>query len=311
MRSVARSNALKRKQMNRIFTNLRAKTFIFGLIFVFALFSQTTIFAQKKSSTVKIGNPKAEPPKTEMQGAVKVTQVDDAKLKEILKPKDGKPLLVNFWATWCDPCREEFPDLVKIENDYRGKLDVITVSLDEVSDINTEVPKFLSGMKAETVNYLLASEDESALIGSITKEWSGGLPFTILFNEKGEIIYFKQGKFKTDILKSEIDKLTNSATAEISNQQILKLPVTKEVFTYEKGLTDAKNDIANGKYMIKYYGLVPMASKEYSDKLKQKHGIEIIYNGCLVSSGEVEYGKGYNEISIAAIKKKFGEKVLE
>ena len=62
----------------------------------------------------------------------------------MLKRDNARPLLVNFWATWCDPCREEFPDLVKIDADFRRKgLDFITVSLDDLSEIKTEVPKFL------------------------------------------------------------------------------------------------------------------------------------------------------------------------
>src|SRR5688572_3558066 len=92
-------------------------------------------------------------------GAVKpgspvVTRINTLGLKKLLKPQ-GKPLLINFWATWCDPCREEFPDLVKIDTNYRGKLDVITVSLDDLADIKTFVPKFLSEMKAEMPAYLL------------------------------------------------------------------------------------------------------------------------------------------------------------
>ncbi len=212
MLSAARSSVPRKTKMNKNFSDFRVKTVIFGLVFIFVLVSQTSIFAQKKSSTVKIGNPKAESPKTETQDLAKVTQVDDAKLKQILKP-DGKPLLVNFWATWCDPCREEFPDLVKIENDFRGKLDVITVSLDDISDINKGVPKFLSDMKSEMPAYLLVSEDESALIASIAKDWSGGLPFTILYNEKGEMIYFKQGKFKTAELREKIESVSKPAEA--------------------------------------------------------------------------------------------------
>lgn len=180
--------------------NIAAKTFLNLTIFVFILFAQTQIFAQKK-----IELPKAET-KT---SAVKVTQITDAKLKEIIKP-NGKPLLVNFWATWCDPCREEFPDLVKLDTDYRGKIDVITVSLDDITDINTAVPKFLSEMKAEMPTYLLVSADESTVISTISKDWSGGLPFTVLYNEKGEIIYFKQGKFKVPELREKIDGLWNA-----------------------------------------------------------------------------------------------------
>jgi thiol-disulfide isomerase/thioredoxin len=135
----------------------------------------------------------------------RVTQIDDEKVKQLLQPS-GKPLLVNFWATWCAPCREEFPDLVKIDEKYRGRIDFFTVSLDFVEDINTAVPQFLSEMKADMPTYLLVSADENTLISSIAKGWSGALPFTILYDEKGEIIYLRQGKVKPEILKGEVEK---------------------------------------------------------------------------------------------------------
>lgn len=138
-------------------------------------------------------------------GPPKVTQIDDAKIKELLKT-NGKPLLVNFWATWCVPCREEFPDLVKIDAEYYGKIDFITVSLDFIEELDTGVPKFLTEMKAEMPTYLLVSADENALISSIAKDWKGGLPFTILYNEKGEIAYTRQGKVDHETLKGEIEK---------------------------------------------------------------------------------------------------------
>ncbi len=137
----------------------------------------------------------------------KVTQIDAEALKNLLKP-NGKPLLINFWATWCDPCREEFPDLVKIGADYKDKIDLITVSLDELSEINGDVPKFLAQMKSDAPAYLLKTPDEGAAITFVSKDWQGGLPFTILFNEKGETVYSKQGKFKTEILRQQIENLT-------------------------------------------------------------------------------------------------------
>ena len=135
----------------------------------------------------------------------RVAQIDDAKIKELLKP-GGKPLLVNFWATWCGPCREEFPDLVEIDKEYKGKIDFITVSLDFVEELDTGVPAFLSEMKAEMPTYLLVSEDENALISSVSKGWSGALPFTILYNDKGDIAYLRQGKVDHGTLKGEIEK---------------------------------------------------------------------------------------------------------
>lgn len=147
------------------------------------------------------------PAETKPQGAnpPRVAQIDDARIKQLLKPA-GKPLLVNFWATWCSPCREEFPDLVKIDAEYRGKIDFITVSLDFIEELDTGVPKFLSEMKAEMPTYLLTSADENAFISSLAKDWSGALPFTILYNEKGEVTYARQGKVSHETLKDEIEK---------------------------------------------------------------------------------------------------------
>ena len=150
----------------------------------------------------------SEPP---IAGQPRVTQIDDAKLKELLKP-NGKPLLVNFWATWCGPCREEFPDLVNIDNEYRSRIDFITVSLDFPEELDAAVPKFLSEMKAEMPTYLLVSADENAIISSIAKDWNGALPSTILYNRTGEMAYLRPGKVNPETLKSEIEKtLVNAA----------------------------------------------------------------------------------------------------
>jgi thiol-disulfide isomerase/thioredoxin len=135
-----------------------------------------------------------------------VTQIDIAGLKKALTSA-GKPLLVNFWATWCDPCREEFPDLVNLDAEYKGKIDFITISLDEVKEINRDVPKFLSEMKAEMPAYLLKAEDDDAAIAAISKNFTGALPFTILFDSSGKETYVRQGKVKLETVREEIDKL--------------------------------------------------------------------------------------------------------
>jgi thiol-disulfide isomerase/thioredoxin len=192
----------ERKQRNKFlfprssFFSLVVSVFCLSLFFLFSCQTQTP---KSKENT-----PAAQ---TETVSALpKVTQIDAPGLKNLLKP-NGRPLLINFWATWCGPCREEFPDLVKIGTDYKGKIDVITVSLDELSEINGDVPEFLEQMKSESPAYLLKTPDEGAAIGLVSKDWQGGLPFTILFNAQGETIYSKQGKFKTDVLVAEIEKI--------------------------------------------------------------------------------------------------------
>lgn len=143
---------------------------------------------------------------TQKATAPKVTQIDETGLKDLLKPK-GKPVLINFWATWCGPCREEFPDLVEIGEDHKDKIDLITVTLDEPSDINALVPEFLAQMGSESPAFLLKTRDQDAAINLVSKDWTGALPFTILINAQGAAVYSKQGKFETDKLVAEIEKL--------------------------------------------------------------------------------------------------------
>jgi thiol-disulfide isomerase/thioredoxin len=143
----------------------------------------------------------------------KVTQIDAVALQNLLKREgeNQKPLLVNFWATWCAPCIEEFPDLVEIDNHYKGKIDFITITLDDVEEINTGVPKFLQRMKAAMPTYLLKTPDEGEAISMVYKDWQGGLPFTIFYDGKGMMIYNRQGKIVVDTLRGEIDKATNTS----------------------------------------------------------------------------------------------------
>ncbi len=178
--------------------NYKAKflrTACFGIVFIqlfsFAVFAQTKRI--KPSAKTNLSLPK-------------ITQIDGSALANLLKPKN-KPLLVNFWATWCEPCREEFPDLVKIDTEYKGKLDFITVSLDDAEELNTGVPKFLAEMKAKMPSYLLKTTNEDAVISAVSKDWQGGLPFTILYDANGKAVYSRMGKVKIDVLRGEIEKM--------------------------------------------------------------------------------------------------------
>ena len=139
----------------------------------------------------------------------KVVKIDELSIKELLKPRK-KPLLVNFWATWCIPCREEFPDLVELDNEYKGKIDFITISLDDLAEIKRDVPKFLTEMKATMPAYLLKTNDENAVIGSISKDWTGGLPFTVLYDENGKVIHTRQGKISPKLVKEKVNSLISS-----------------------------------------------------------------------------------------------------
>src|SRR5260370_26202828 len=128
-----------------------------------------------------------------------IREIDLDGLKKILQrdPKDPRPLLINFWATWCDPCREEFPDLVKLDRDYRAKgLNFVAVSLDEVADINTAVPQFLKEMKATMPVVLLNVNDPEPAIHAVDEKWDAQIPPTFLYDNARKVPFRHFGRIQ-------------------------------------------------------------------------------------------------------------------
>ncbi len=144
--------------------------------------------------------------------SVVVRAIDAPSLTSILKRESApRPLLVNFWATWCDPCREEFPDLVKIDKQFRPQgLDMISVSLDDLAEIKTGVPKFLGEMRATMPAYLLNVSDPDQIISAIDPRWSGALPATFLYDAQGKVVFKHFGRIKPLELRAAIEKLVGS-----------------------------------------------------------------------------------------------------
>ncbi len=135
-----------------------------------------------------------------------IREIDLDGLKKILQrdPKDPRPLLINFWATWCDPCREEFPDLVKLDRDYRAKgLNFVAVSL-------AAVPQFLKEMKATMPVVLLNVNDPEPAIHAVDEKWDGQIPATFLYDKDGKVTFRHFGRIQPDELRSAIDKQVSS-----------------------------------------------------------------------------------------------------
>ena len=167
------------------------------------------------SAQYKRGNKKPQP-------VVSVAAIDADGLTAVLKREspNARPLLVNFWATWCDPCREEFPDLVKIDQQYRSRgLDFTAVSLDDLADIKTSVPKFLREMRVTTPTYLLNVSDPELAMSKVDSEWSGALPATFLYDAQGKIVYKRLGRIKVDELTAAIEKLLRSSESRVSSSE--------------------------------------------------------------------------------------------
>ena len=142
--------------------------------------------------------------------APKVTEIKEADLKSLLGAGAGRerPLVVNFWATWCGPCREEFPDLVEIRGQYGpDTLDFVLVSLDDPSDIAGAVPEFLAEARATAFpSYLLNADDSDAAVNLVDPTWSGELPATFLYDRSGTLVFKHRGRVKPAELRDALDE---------------------------------------------------------------------------------------------------------
>lgn len=171
---------------------------------------RVTVAARRRSVRRKVSAPVAA-----AAAAVRpvVTEIDGDGLKKLLQRGEAgagaRPLLLNFWATWCGPCRKEFPDLVKIDAEYRGRdLEFVTVSADDVSELKTGVPKFLRQMRATAMPaYLLNATDTETAIAQVDPAWRGELPATFLFDRQGILVYKHTGLIDAAELREALDKV--------------------------------------------------------------------------------------------------------
>ena len=164
-----------------------------------------------RASSKRAAPPKRKPADAKTAAALpEVRKLDEAGLKSLLGAgaRAGRPLLVNFWATWCAPCREEFPDLVEIRAQYAAdRLDFVLVSLDDPSDIGKAVPEFLAEAQATAFpSYLLNADDSDAAINLVDPTWSGELPATFLYDCSGALVFKHKGRVKPAELRAALDE---------------------------------------------------------------------------------------------------------
>lgn len=151
----------------------------------------------------------AETPVTEVKraGQVRVdfyamTLTDLAGAPQALSQWQGKVLVLNYWATWCPPCRDEMPAFSHIHERYAAKgVQFVGVSIDQLE----KVREF---QKQTPVAYPLLMAPMDALevtagLGNATQ----GLPFTVILDRKGEVAATKLGRFSESALEAELKRL--------------------------------------------------------------------------------------------------------
>jgi thiol-disulfide isomerase/thioredoxin len=140
------------------------------------------------------------------------------KLKELagndltLEASRGKVVLLNFWATWCGPCREEIPELVALQNRYKDRLQIIGLVVDD--DDEKEIRRVI---ESQRINYPVALADPE------TRFAYGGiaaLPTVFVINAQGRVVQKHVGLFNPALYETEV-------------RALLGLPVAAKVETFE------------------------------------------------------------------------------
>jgi peroxiredoxin len=135
---------------------------------------------------------------------VELKMIDVDGIKNLLKNNSDKLRLINVWATWCGPCVIEFPDFITINRMYRGRdFEFVSISADEPAKKDKAL-KFLQQQQASGANYIFSIDDKYKLIEAIDPKWQGALPYTILVEPGGKIVYAKQGTIDVAEMKKTI-----------------------------------------------------------------------------------------------------------
>ncbi len=117
---------------------------------------------------------------------------------------DGKALLINFWATWCAPCREEIPAFIEVQQAYQAAgFEVLGIAID-LPDIAYEYAQ------ESNINYTILHGQQSAIeIGRQLGNLRGGLPYSVFIDKKGVISHIhSSGAMTLDMLNPIIQELT-------------------------------------------------------------------------------------------------------
>lgn len=135
--------------------------------------------------------------------------IDRQGLAEALAQRKGKLVLVDFWATWCEPCVKLFPHTVQLHRQWAGRgLDVIAVSLDDPTAPEDAV-RFLAGQQAEFACFLSRAGSSPQAVTDLEIP-EGGLPHLRLYDRQGQLYRsFNLGQFEASDIEHAVQELLN------------------------------------------------------------------------------------------------------
>jgi len=123
-------------------------------------------------------------------------------VKQNLSQYKGKIIVVNFWATWCPPCREEMPELSQLQLEYKSK-NVVVLGIAE-----DELPLVKEYLQSSPVTYpIFVAENEGMNLGTDLGNDKGVLPYTVIIGADGRVIDTFYGRISKPLLEKSLQNL--------------------------------------------------------------------------------------------------------
>ncbi|HEV8254794.1 MAG TPA: TlpA disulfide reductase family protein [Vicinamibacteria bacterium] len=119
-------------------------------------------------------------------------ELEAAALMKEVRSHRGRPVVLSFWATWCEPCLREFPDLAALAR-ARKDAAFISVSIDEPGE-RAAVETFVARQRPPFPVFLKARGPDQAFIDAVDRDWSGVVPATLVFDREGRRSALLQGE---------------------------------------------------------------------------------------------------------------------
>ena len=146
---------------------------------------------------------------TKQPSPLKVQQITFPELQQIVHRDSGKAVLVNVWATWCKPCREEMPALLRLKKSFpMKKFTLILLSADDTDDLEHDVRPMLKKLGVNFTTYIVKESYEPFLMGMLP-DWNGALalPMTFVYNTRGALADWMVGSKEYEDFEEAVTKV--------------------------------------------------------------------------------------------------------